>query len=154
MGFDCKECLLEKSFKSCTSLQEILSLAQTFTRWNSAYVPPLETWCKNNVTLIGDAAHGTLPYLAQGAAMALEDAATFSLCLRQSTDIGQCFKTFFDLRHARTARLHRSSLATGKIYHFGIPAALLRNAVLSSLPAQLSQARLDWVYAWNGSDRQ
>ena len=40
----------EKHFNNaCTSLQEILSLAQTFTRWNSAYVPPLETWCKNNV---------------------------------------------------------------------------------------------------------
>jgi salicylate hydroxylase len=128
--------------KAAENLQEILKSATSWSIWPIAFVPPMPTWSQDNVTLIGDAAHGTLPYLAQGAAMALEDAA----CLAQ-TEFDP--EKFFNSRAARCMKLHNSSLRAGRIYHAGLAVAKIRNLALTLLPERSFLSGLSWLYSGN-----
>ena len=133
---------------ACAELKEILTLPEQWTTWPAAYVPPLQQWHQNNVTLIGDAAHGTLPYLAQGAAMALEDAAALQniLMLDLNLDASQRFKKLGSIRIARTNRLHRATMAAGKIYHMSGIAMTARNTALEAMPTALFSRQQNWIY--------
>ncbi|MBG1231026.1 FAD-dependent monooxygenase [Aestuariivirga litoralis] len=125
----------EQHFASVSSeLQNRLALAAPWREWPGAYVPPLPSWQKDNITLIGDAAHGTLPFLAQGAAMALEDAAA----LVSVQD--------WAARRTRCLRLHRETLKAGQIYHLSGPAAFIRDQVIRRTSASSFLKRLDWIY--------
>ncbi len=126
--------------KACTELLDILNACPNWSIWPLAYVPPLSTWTKGNVTLAGDAAHGTLPYLAQGAAMALEDAAALA-----STNFN--YTNYYMKRASRTRKLHTSSLRAGKIYHAAAAIANARNLAIMALPEPIFSANLDWIYA-------
>jgi len=120
--------------KAHFSLKSVLDLAGDWTSWPGACVPALPSWQKNNITLIGDAAHGTLPFLAQGAAMALEDAAELVTSKNWAA------------RQARTQRLHGATLEAGKTYHLSGLYALARDGVIAVLPSQSILNRLDWIY--------
>lgn len=125
---------------SAGSLRQIINATLDWKEWPLAYVAPLPAWTKGNVTLVGDSAHGTLPYLAQGAAMALEDAAAFA-----ATNFNP--EKFFELRAARCTKLHNASLRAGKIYHLVGAAAKARNLALAVMPERSFLAGLNWLYA-------
>jgi salicylate hydroxylase len=125
--------------KATLNLQAIVHAAQDLSVWPLAYVPPLPAWTKDNITLIGDAAHGTLPYLAQGAAMALEDVAAL-----MKADFN--FKSFHQARTMRCAKLHRSSMTAGKIYHLKGAASKARNLALTLMSERSFLKHLDWLY--------
>jgi salicylate hydroxylase len=132
-------------FKNASkNLQSILTLPPHFTKWQSAYVPPLKRWHKGNITLIGDAAHGTLPYLAQGAAMALEDAALLQAELQSNPKTA--FESLSAKRIPRTTKLHQSSMRAGQIYHSSSITAFSRNVALKLMPSTLIQSQLSWIY--------
>jgi salicylate hydroxylase len=131
-----------------TELREVLATAPNWSKWTAAYVKPLPRWNKGNVTLIGDAAHGTLPYLAQGAAMALEDAAILGAVLSTKQTPDAAFQLMCETRLQRTRSLHRSTLKAGNIYHFSGLRAAIRNAVLQTTPSSMQLPRLKWIYNW------
>ena len=120
-------------------LRDLISRVPNWTQWTAAYVNPLSSWHKNNVMLIGDAAHGTFPFLAQGAAMSLEDAAT----LLKTTDP----KKFEELRLARCTRLHQQTLRVGQINHLTGVKALMRNAALRFSSDETILGRMAWIYS-------
>ena len=128
------------------SMQRVFALELEFTKWQSAYVAPLSKWSKGNITLIGDAAHATLPYLAQGAAMALEDAAELQRQLNCGLSFSEMSEKFYSNRIRRVTRLNSSSLRAGKIYHLKNPWALSRNLILRQLPTSIVQSQVDWIY--------
>ena len=137
-------CVVEKresvaavQLRSCALLSGLLE-RMAFTRWPGLMAPSLPRWQFDRVTLIGDAAHGTLPFLAQGAAMALEDAA--SLLMIDNV----C--TVPNSRLQRTARLHHQTLAMGRNYHLTGGMAALRNLSLRLLSQSLLLRQLDWLY--------
>jgi salicylate hydroxylase len=132
-------------FKNASeNLQTVLALPLHFTKWQSAFVRPLKQWNKGNFTLIGDAAHATLPYLAQGAAMALEDAALLQAELQSNPKTS--FENLSSKRIARTTKLHQSSMRAGNIYHSSGASALARNAALQLTPPTIIQHQLNWIY--------
>ena len=98
------------------------------------------------MVLLGDAAHPTLPYLAQGAALAIEDAAALSDCLKEASDPAKAFRDYQRLRQGRTSRVQRRSLRLGRYYHFKGPARLIRNALLTRRDPDALLASLDWLY--------
>src|SRR3990172_7650463 len=102
--------------------KSLLEMATGFRRWSLYRLPPLRQWHKGRVVLLGDAAHPTLPYLAQGAALTIEDAATLSNCLEENSDPTKAFRAYQRLRQNRTARVQRRSLRLGRYYHFKGPA--------------------------------
>ncbi len=134
-------------FKNASkNLRSVLALPNQFSKWQSAYLSPLKHWHQGSITLIGDAAHATLPYLAQGAAMALEDAAHLQIELQ--SNVKTAFENLSAKRIARTMHLHQSSMRAGQIYHSSGVTALSRNAAMKLAPSTIIQKQLDWIYSY------
>lgn len=88
---------------------------------------PMRRWGEGAVTPLGDACHPMLPLLAQGAAMAIEDAAVLGAWLARDSDPARALRRYEALRRGRTARVQRQSARNGRIYHLGGAAAWLRD---------------------------
>ena len=101
------------------------------------------------VTLIGDAAHPMLPFLAQGAGMAIEDAAVLAhfLC-RYLDDPVDALRGYEGARRHRSERAQAMSRRQGRIYGLSGPEALLRNLSMRTLGGERLLARQDWLYSW------
>jgi salicylate hydroxylase len=104
------------------------------------------------MTLLGDAAHAMLPFAAQGAGMAIEDAAVLAKCLAGTADsaarIPTALKRYTGLRRARVAQVARTARRNGKIYHLSGAAALARDLYIRVIGPQRMLARQDWIYDW------
>jgi 2-polyprenyl-6-methoxyphenol hydroxylase-like FAD-dependent oxidoreductase len=101
------------------------------------------------VTLIGDAAHPMLPFLAQGACMAIEDAAVLADMLgKYLDDPADALRTYEGARQQRTARAQRASRRQARIYGRSGPEALIRNLGMRLLGGERLRARYDWLYNW------
>jgi salicylate hydroxylase len=133
--------------RACEQIKLTLAQVSGGEKWPGLFVDPLPKWNAGSVVLVGDAAHGTLPFLAQGAAMALEDAAALRLAHGRTQNLAQTFDVFSESRIARTARLHRATVSVGRVYHQQQTASWARNLVLRALPSDLFLQRLAWLYA-------
>jgi salicylate hydroxylase len=101
------------------------------------------------VTLIGDAAHPMLPFLAQGAGMAIEDAAVLADMLGKSLDDPvDALRAYEGARHHRTARAQQASRRQGHIYGLSGPEALVRNLAMHAMGGEKLLSRYDWLYTW------
>jgi salicylate hydroxylase len=126
----------------------LLASAQSWQRWSLYDMPPLTYWGKGLATLLGDAAHSALPFLAQGGAMAIEDAIVLAEEFGQTPDDpARALRAYERRRMPRTARLMREADRTGRIYHLWGPLAVARNLVMASRGEKL-RARYDWLYDW------
>lgn len=96
-------------------------------KWALFDRPPMPQWSVGRVTLLGDACHATLPFMAQGAAMAIEDAAVLSRCVAQDPDVAQSLKRYESLRRSRTAGVQAGSRRNARIFHLSGVAAWLRD---------------------------
>lgn len=106
------------------------------------------------VTLIGDAAHPMLPFLAQGAGMAIEDAAVLAGFLGEyRDDPADALRAYEGARRRRTARAQKASAKQGKIYGMTGPEALMRNLVMRMSNGERLLARYDWIYRWQAPDK-
>jgi salicylate hydroxylase len=132
-------------------LRYVLGLAQKWRRWRSFERTSASRWGRGAATLIGDAAHPMAPYLAQGAAAALEDAVTLGQAfqaLRGEPGPVAAFRAMERRRMARTLRMSRMSSRQGQLYHASGPTALLRNLLLRYLPTSFLMSRINWIYEW------
>jgi salicylate hydroxylase len=113
------------------SLTEILARVPQWRKWALYRLPRLPRWSAGRVTLMGDAAHPMLPYLAQGGVLALEDALVLSDCLdARPGDEAGAFRDFEMRRRRRAQRVQAMSLRQGRIYHLAPPLSWARDAVL------------------------
>jgi len=101
------------------------------------------------VTLLGDAAHPMLPFVAQGAAMAIEDAAVLAARLATTpNDLSAAMRRYEQARGPRTARVQRAARRNDTIYHLAWPAAAARNLMLGRMGSERLRAQYDWIYDW------
>ena len=113
---------------------------------------PLAHWGQGPVTLLGDAAHPMLPYLAQGAAMAIEDAAVLAQRLADTPhDPAGAMRRYERQRQRRTARAQRAARRNGAIYHMAGPAAFLRTLALTAMGGHRLLTSYDWLYGWKAA---
>ena len=106
------------------------------------------------VTLIGDAAHPMLPFLAQGAGMAIEDAAVIADMLdKYLDDPSDALRAYEGARWHRTGRAQQSSRRQGRIYGLTGPEALARNFAMRAMGGERLRARYDWLYSWHPPER-
>ncbi|WP_375413441.1 FAD-dependent monooxygenase [uncultured Bradyrhizobium sp.] len=120
-------------------------------KWALFTVPAGSAWSSGAVTLLGDAAHAMLPFAAQGAGMAIEDAAVLAKCLEgieNAAAIASALQRYAGLRRARVARVARAARQNGKIYHLSGAAALARDLFIQTIGARRMLARQDWIYNW------
>jgi salicylate hydroxylase len=101
------------------------------------------------VSLIGDAAHPMLPFLAQGAGMAIEDAAVLAACFSDHPDdAAQALRAYESARRSRIVRAQRASHRQGAVYGRSGPEALVRNLAMKMLGGERLRTRYDWIYTW------
>jgi salicylate hydroxylase len=112
-------------------------------------LPASVTWADGRVALLGDAAHAMLPFAAQGAGMAIEDAAILAGCLGDTNDdVATALKRYTDLRRERVARVQNLAQQNGRIYHLAGPIATARDLSMKLLGGRRLLARQNWIYNW------
>jgi 2-polyprenyl-6-methoxyphenol hydroxylase-like FAD-dependent oxidoreductase len=125
----------------------MLERIETWRMWVLCDREPIKEWNKGRVTLLGDAAHPMLQYLAQGACMATEDA----VCLaekvaEQPNNLPAAFQAYVQERYLRTARVQIMARVYGDFYHARGPAAELRNQLLGRRTPEQAYEGIAWLY--------
>ena len=128
----------------------VVAAAQSWRKWALSNPAPLASWVSGRVALLGDAAHPILPFLAQGGALALEDAETLARELARNAGAKGApdLARYERLRQDRALRVQRAAQRNGRTYHLiGFPATA-RNLVLRAMPPERLLASYDWLYGW------
>jgi len=127
--------------------RSLMQRAAVWRSWSLYGLTGLRRFSEGRIALLGDAAHPALPYLAQGAALAIEDAVALAEAVAASPgDPAQAFRRYAERRRARASRVQRLSRRFGRIYHFGGLLRLARNLVLERRSGTAALADLDWLY--------
>ncbi|MTV12061.1 MULTISPECIES: FAD-dependent monooxygenase [Bradyrhizobium] len=131
----------------------LIGAVDGWRKWALFTLPDLGRWSEGAVTLLGDAAHAMLPFAAQGAGMAIEDAAVLAKALSDSTGentagIPAALKRYARMRRGRVLKVQRLARQQGRIYHLGGPAAIARDLAIRAIGPERMLARQDWIYDW------
>ena len=133
----------------CAKARQLIDLPKDWKRWATADREPIGQWTFGRATLLGDAAHPTLQYLAQGACMALEDAVTLGEALRvHDNDFARAFAHYQRSRIARTARIVLSAREMGRIFHAKGVERLVRNELWRDRSRERYYDAMEWLYGW------
>ena len=133
----------------CPRARQLIDLPKDWRRWATADREPIAQWTFGRAALLGDAAHPTLQYLAQGACMALEDAVTLGQALRvHDNDFAKAFAHYQRSRVARTARVVLSAREMGRIFHAKGVERLVRNELWKDRSPERFYDAMEWLYGW------
>ena len=131
------------------SLRVLLEAGEAWRMWSLHELLMPRAWVKGRIALLGDAAHPVLPFLAQGAVLALEDATVLANELAAAgSSPSSGLQRYEDKRRARALRVQAASRRNGRIYHLGGFMASARNRVLASAPPAMLMRQYDWLYGW------
>lgn len=141
---------LERSFArwACPPRQVIKAMGDPL-KWALCGRAPDASWHgQGRFTLLGDAAHPMLPYLAQGAGMAIEDAFVLAAKLSTTTDSAGALRAYEAVRAPRTARVQQGAFDNAASFHLSGPPAIARNMALRAAGTApgLFLRRYDWLY--------
>ena len=132
-------------------IRNLLENADKLHRWALFDRTPLEKWVEGQAALMGDAAHPMLPFLAQGAAMAVEDAWVLADVIAS----GQDLSAYQNLRHTRTSKVQAASRANMGLFHkASLPAQILTYGPMwaaGKLVPSLVHRRMDWLYGFEAA---
>jgi len=139
--------LHERFAKTCEPVRTLLGKIESWRMWVLCDRPPIRDWSRGNITLLGDAAHPMLQYLAQGANMAIEDA----VCLAHKIELSNgnpqgAFLAYQQERYLRTARVQLMAKLYGEAYHASNATRDLRNAVLGARTQKEAMESMAWLY--------
>ena len=137
---------------TCTALQQLLHAIDRWRLWGLSSRPPMRgprEQAQNRVALLGDAAHPMVPYLAQGAGMAIEDAQALAQVLgADCVDVPAALSNYANARWQRNARVQARSLRNGQIFHAAGPLRWGRDAAMKLLGERLLD--VPWLYRGPG----
>jgi salicylate hydroxylase len=143
--------LLQRISKSDWAPQalSLIGAPGSWLKWALYDLKPIPRWSQGPVALLGDAAHPMLPYLAQGAAMAIEDAAVIAQCMAQMPDDPTtALQAYWAARHARASRVQRLAARNGARYHLSGMRAKVRNLAMHAFGGARLLHHYDWLYDW------
>jgi salicylate hydroxylase len=131
----------------------LVGAVDAWRKWALFTIPGGGQWSDGAVALLGDAAHAMLPFAAQGAAMAIEDAAVLAKCLagRQNegtASLAAALQRYERLRRPRVVRVQHTARQLGRIYHLSGPLALARDLAMKAMGPTRMLSRQDWIYNW------
>jgi salicylate hydroxylase len=132
---------------ACEQVRSSVTLFKRERRWPMYDRVPIDNWTTGRITLLGDAAHPMLQYLAQGACQAIEDAGALANYMAKfDGDVTEAFAAYQQDRLPRTAQIQRVARAWGEIWHAADPIVpALRNRVFARSSAEHYED-LDWLY--------
>ncbi|PZO02736.1 MAG: FAD-binding monooxygenase [Hyphomicrobiales bacterium] len=134
-------------------LRELVASAQGWQVWSLFDRKPA-AMAKGRIALLGDAAHPVLPFLAQGASLAIEDAAVLARLLAEALQavgargVPVAMAAYAAARSARVARVQDASRSNGRTYHLGWPWSVGRDIALRRLGSDGLRERYGWLYDW------
>jgi 3-hydroxybenzoate 6-monooxygenase len=127
--------------------ERVLRIPKNFRRYAIAHREPVDNWSLGPATLLGDAAHPMVQYIAQGAAMALEDAICLGHVANECDgDFSQAFQRYQEIRIVRTARVQISSLMMDKLNHAKGVERKVRNYLFEGRTPEQYYDRIAWLY--------
>jgi salicylate hydroxylase len=131
----------------------LVGAVDSWRKWALFTMPEGCAWHEGSVALLGDAVHGMLPFAAQGAGMAIEDAAVLSNALSEAplepgAQVATALRRYGKMRRARVTRVQRLARQQGRIYHMTGAMALARDLAIRALGPQRMLARQAWIYDW------
>jgi salicylate hydroxylase len=131
----------------------MLGAVDSWRKWALFTVPVGNEWTKGAIGLLGDAVHAMLPFAAQGAGMAIEDAAVLAKCLRDgptetAAQVSAALARYARLRRARVAKVQRTAQSAGHTYHLSGAMALARDVTIRTMGPERMLKRQDWIYDW------
>ena len=132
-------------------VHEIIANVEQPFKWALVGREPMPHWTKGRVTLLGDACHPTLPFLAQGANMALEDGLVLARCLEAYSDVATALQRYEAVRIERTTRIVNGSAETGRRFHnptLADPAAAIAFVDREWQPDKV-RLRYDWLFEYD-----
>jgi salicylate hydroxylase len=134
----------------CDQVMKLMRTPKEFRRWMLLYRQPVDNWLQGRVALLGDAAHFMLQYMAQGAAMAMEDAVCLGACADAADgDFEKAFSKYQQQRIVRATRVQVSANElVGMIFH--VPDGLqrlVRNDIYRGRPPERFYDALEWVFS-------
>jgi len=139
--------LHERFSAARTEVKTLLGKIDVWKMWVLCDREPIKEWSKGRVTLLGDAAHPMLQYLAQGAAMAMEDAVVLAdavdVCAGNFTE---AFQKYQGERYLRTARVQLTARFYGDVYHATGATRDLRNELLKGREREKAYEGVAWLY--------
>ena len=130
--------------------RKLVRAASGWKRWPLFDRQPIRRWTQGRVALMGDAAHPMLPFYAQGAGQAIEDAGALGRAFKQIPDVRAALGAYERARTTRAAAVVAASRRQGSIYHMSGLLALARDLTMTSLSQHMLMARLDWLYNYKG----
>lgn len=139
----------------CSTIHQLIDAADETTcfKWALFDRDPLPSWSKGRATLLGDACHPMLPFMAQGACMAIEDAWVLASELGKADNPAQAFLAYEAQRKKRTARVQMAARANAKRFHKGAPVGQIATYGPMWLAARVKPDLLnkpfDWIYGAN-----
>ena len=139
--------LHERFAKTCEPVRTLLGKIESWRMWVLCDRPPVKAWSRGCVTLMGDAAHPMLQYLAQGACMAIEDAVCLANKLEdQRGDPAAAFRAYQEARYLRTGRVQIMARVYGEFYHASGVGRELRNLMLGGRTPEQAFESMQWLY--------
>ena len=131
-------------------VRKLIAMPDNWRKWALCEAPRDTPWTRGRAVLIGDAVHGMAPFVAQGAAMAIEDARVLSGVLASGTggDVEERLSDFAEGRKARTDKVAAAARRNGRIYPLGGAAAKARTLGMRARGAERLVAGMDWIYGW------
>ena len=146
--------LNERFAQAVPQVRELLGKIETWKMWVLCDREPVKNWTDRRVTLLGDAAHPMLQYLAQGAGQAIEDAVVLGAALRATQGaVEPAFQKYQQARYLRTGRVQLTARFYGDIYHASGVARELRNQLFQGGRESAGFAGLKWMYDGIAPDR-
>lgn len=137
------------------TIRHIAEQIGTPLRWGLFVRPPLPSWTQGRVALLGDACHPMLPYMAQGAVMAIEDAWVLADCLKRLVDIPTSLRLYQNLRLGRTTRVQQIARENGELFHLSGNLRRLAMfggmAIGARLMPGIVQRRHDWIMRYDAT---
>ncbi len=141
------EVLRAASFsRAAPELRALIEACEEWRRWPLYARPKLKRWSYGAVALLGDAAHPMLPYLAQGAAQAIEDAEALGAAFGAHDDPAQALQAYEKTRVLRAGKVQSASRRQGFYFHAGAPLSFARDIAIRLLGGQGMLSRNDWLY--------
>jgi len=134
-------------------IQAMIGAATTWQAWPIATVDPSGPWTEGRFALLGDAAHAMAPFIAQGGAMAIEDAAVLARHLATAQhDPAAALAAYAAERRPRVRRVWKTAETTADLYHMGLLTGAVRNAGMRFLGGRALLNRYGWIYRWTAGN--
>lgn len=131
---------------TCETVQTLLAKIPEWRMWVLCDRDPVKEWSRGRVTLLGDAAHPMLQYLAQGAGMAVEDAVVLARSLAEADDVPEGLRAYHEARYIRTGNCQIWARVYGEFFHAAGTIRELRNVMLGARTPEQAYNGMAWIY--------